>query len=192
MTTKPTYYEFFGLKNFEADPMVIKRAYRSMALKHHPDRNTNKVEADRVMKQVNEVYRVLSRDKESYDRHLKRKMGGGSFGEGFGFDPKHYNKGAGGWSKKNPFDSDHLNDAFRYAYGGGFGKAWFEEADFVSEAAWDDIEKKHKARSSHADKKTQEEDLQEQFKRRYWLDQLTNEEWIFVRDALKVYRERKK
>ena len=43
---KPTYYEFFGLSNFESDKIKIKSAYRSMALKWHPDRCADKKEAD--------------------------------------------------------------------------------------------------------------------------------------------------
>lgn len=72
---QPTYYEFFGLENFETDQKKIKAAYRSMALKYHPDRNEDKNYADHMMKQVNEVYRVLSSEKDRYDRHLKIKMG---------------------------------------------------------------------------------------------------------------------
>lgn len=71
---KPTYYEFFGLNNFEPSQQVIKAAYRKMALLHHPDRNNDKEDATRMMKQVNEVYRVLSECKGSYDRHLRTKL----------------------------------------------------------------------------------------------------------------------
>lgn len=73
--SKQNYYEFFGLSNFESDQKKIKAAYRSMALKWHPDRCHDKSKGDHVMKQVNEIYRVLSTCKESYDRHLKQKLG---------------------------------------------------------------------------------------------------------------------
>lgn len=72
---KQTYYEFFGLTNFEEDAGKIKKAYRSLALKWHPDRNTDKVKAERLMKQVNEIYRVLTAEKAQYDRYLRRRMG---------------------------------------------------------------------------------------------------------------------
>lgn len=68
---KPSYYEYFGLKNFEEDQDKIKRAHRSMALKHHPDRGGSVED----MQTVNEVYRVLSKQKEEYDRHLRIKLG---------------------------------------------------------------------------------------------------------------------
>lgn len=84
---KQNYYEFFGLKNFEDDQKVIKSAYRSMALKWHPDRNEDKVTAEHMMKQVNEVYRVLSTSKKSYDDHIGRKSrGNGSEFKYKGFD----------------------------------------------------------------------------------------------------------
>ncbi len=74
---QPTYYEFFNLPNFETDAVKIKRAYRSMALKWHPDRNTDKSHAEYMMKQVNEIYRILSQDKNAYDHHLRAKLGQG-------------------------------------------------------------------------------------------------------------------
>lgn len=73
---KPTYYEFYGLENFEPDPLLIKRAYRSMALKWHPDRCEDKVNAERMFKQVSEIYEVLIKKKDSYDRYLRNKMQG--------------------------------------------------------------------------------------------------------------------
>lgn len=72
---KQTYYEFFGLENFESDMVKIKSAYRSMALKWHPDRNEDKVTANRMIVQVNEIWEVFSKKKESYDRYLRRKIG---------------------------------------------------------------------------------------------------------------------
>lgn len=73
---KPTYYEFFGLNNFESDNLVIKKAYRAMALKWHPDRHPEdkKTDADRMMKQVNEVWRVLGTEKPRYDLYLRNKL----------------------------------------------------------------------------------------------------------------------
>lgn len=73
---KPTYYEFFGLPNFVEDPIAIKKAYRAMALKWHPDRHPEekKNDAERMMKQVNEIWRVLSTQKASYDVYLTDKM----------------------------------------------------------------------------------------------------------------------
>lgn len=72
MKNKPTYYEYFDLPNFEPDQDKIKRAYRSMALKKHPDRGGS----TEAMKTVNEVYRVLSKHKDEYDIYLRKKLNG--------------------------------------------------------------------------------------------------------------------
>lgn len=45
-----------------------------MALKWHPDRNANKADAERMMKKVNEIWGVLSKEKTRYDNYLRGKM----------------------------------------------------------------------------------------------------------------------
>lgn len=61
MATKD-YYEILGI-NKNASDEEIKRAYRKLAMKYHPDRNPNKKEAEERFKEINEAYAVLS-DKE--------------------------------------------------------------------------------------------------------------------------------
>lgn len=56
------YYEVLGV-NKNASDEEIKRAYRKLAMKYHPDRNPNKKEAEERFKEINEAYAVLS-DKE--------------------------------------------------------------------------------------------------------------------------------
>src|SRR4030067_1121566 len=56
------YYTILGV-NKNASDEEIKRAYRKMAMKYHPDRNPNKKEAEERFKEINEAYAVLS-DKE--------------------------------------------------------------------------------------------------------------------------------
>lgn len=162
---KPTYYEFFGLNNFENDAGKIKRAYRTMALKYHPDRNTDKVKAEQMMVQVNEIYRILSVDKVAYDRHLLRKL-----------------------KVKNNDRSEHWSDAFRYATGAPKGpySAWefsIDEAEEVSQKAWDDLDIKLKK-----ERKQQEESLAQQWERREWLNTLTNDEFFAVKEFIKQRR----
>ncbi len=56
------YYEILGV-NKNASDEEVKRAYRKLAMKYHPDRNPNKKEAEERFKEINEAYAVLS-DKE--------------------------------------------------------------------------------------------------------------------------------
>jgi len=71
MTTKRDYYEILGLSK-GASVEVIKKAYRQLALKYHPDRNAeNKKEAEEKFKEISEAYAVLSDDKKraTYDQY---------------------------------------------------------------------------------------------------------------------------
>ena len=114
MAEKRDYYEVLGLQK-GASEEEIKKAFRKMAMKYHPDKNPGDKEAEEKFKEVNEAYSVLSDpDKKSkYDRfgHAgvdPNGMGGaGGFG-GFG--------GAGGFG-----GFEDIFDMFGSAFGGGFG-----------------------------------------------------------------------
>src|SRR4030067_170245 len=56
------YYEILGVGKNASDE-EIKRVYRKLAMKYHPDRNPNKKDAEERFKEINEAYAVLS-DKE--------------------------------------------------------------------------------------------------------------------------------
>lgn len=93
MAEKRDYYEVLGLKKGASED-EIKKAFRKMAMKYHPDRNPDNKEAEEKFKEVNEAYAVLSDpDKKSkYDRfgHAgvdpNAGFGGGGFGGFGGFD----------------------------------------------------------------------------------------------------------
>lgn len=110
MADKRDYYEVLGLQKGASDD-EIKKAYRKMAMKYHPDRNPDDREAEENFKEVNEAYAVLSdADKKSkYDRfgHAgvdpNAGFGGGGFGGDFG--------GFGGF--------EDIFDMFSGAFGGG-------------------------------------------------------------------------
>ena len=85
--TKRDYYEILGVSR-NADEVVLKKAYRKLALKYHPDRNPDDKEAEARFKEAAEAYEVLSNpDKRArYDRYghagVDANFGGGFRGRG--------------------------------------------------------------------------------------------------------------
>ncbi len=107
MAEKRDYYEVLGLqKGASADE--IKKAYRSLAKKYHPDMNPGDAEAEAKFKEVNEAYAVLSDDekKAQYDQ----------FGHA-AFDPASGGSGFGG------FEGFDFGDLFSSFFGGGGGRS---------------------------------------------------------------------
>ena len=87
---KRDYYEVLGVAR-DASQDEIKKSYRRLAMKHHPDRNKDDESAEQKFKEAKEAYEVLKdRDKRAtYDRfgHEGLQQGGGAAGgfntEGF-------------------------------------------------------------------------------------------------------------
>lgn len=88
--TKKDYYELLGVSR-NASEDEIKKAFRKLAMKHHPDRNIGDDEAEAKFKEVKEAYDVLSdnRKRAAYDQFghagVNPNMGGGGAG-GFDFN----------------------------------------------------------------------------------------------------------
>lgn len=108
--TEIDYYELLEVSK-DSDKGTIKKAYRKMAMKYHPDKNPDDKEAEEKFKAVNEAYQVLSDDqkRQIYDRYGKAGLeghgqGGGGFG---GFDDL----------------SSVFEEMFGGAFGGGFGSS---------------------------------------------------------------------
>ena len=93
MADKRDYYEVLGLSKGATDD-EIKKAYRQLAKKYHPDMNPGDKVAENKFKEVNEAYDVLGDPdkKAKYDQYghaafdPSSGFGGGGFGGGFGFD----------------------------------------------------------------------------------------------------------
>lgn len=110
MSGKRDYYDVLGVEK-SADEKTIKKAYRKIALKYHPDKNPDDKEAEEKFKEAAEAYEVLSdADKRArYDRFGHQGVGGASQG-GYG--------GAGGFGGMNMED---IFDQFGDIFGGSFG-----------------------------------------------------------------------
>ena len=87
---KRDYYEVLGVKR-DAEEAEIKKAYRRIAMKFHPDRNSDDKDAEEKFKEASEAYEILSDEQKraAYDRmgHAafdNGGMGGGAGGAGFG------------------------------------------------------------------------------------------------------------
>ena len=84
--SKRDYYEILGVSK-NADESEIKKAYRKMALKYHPDKNPDDKQAEEKFKEAAEAYEVLSNieKRKKYDQFGHAGVGGaGSSGGGFG------------------------------------------------------------------------------------------------------------
>lgn len=84
MAQKRDYYEILGVSKSSSED-EIKKAYRKMAVKYHPDKNPDNKEAEEKFKEAAEAYEVLSNSKKKsqYDRFGHAGMGGAA-GGGFG------------------------------------------------------------------------------------------------------------
>lgn len=84
MSQPRDYYEVLGVSKSATDP-EIKKAYRKLAMKHHPDRNPDNAEAESLFKEASEAYSVLSTaDKRAtYDRYGHAGLQGAGMNSGF-------------------------------------------------------------------------------------------------------------
>lgn len=109
MAVKRDYYEVLGLER-NASSDEIRKAYRRLARKYHPDVNSDS-SAEDSFKEINEAYEVLRNDESraAYDRYGHRAFSGA--GGAPGGDP------FGGFGGQSPF-----SDLFESFFGGGFGR----------------------------------------------------------------------
>ena len=108
---KRDYYEVLGIQK-GADEKEIKRAYKRLAMKYHPDRTKGDKESEEKFKEINEAYEVLA-DKEK--RTTYDQFGHAAFENG--------GAGAGGFGGFSGADfGDIFGDMFGDIFGGGCGR----------------------------------------------------------------------
>src|SRR5437879_9827989 len=106
---KRDYYEMLGV-NRDADEEAIKKAYRRLAMMHHPDRNPNNPHAEELFKEAKEAYEILTdvNKRAAYDRYGHA-----------GVDPRAGMAGGGaGFSGFADAFGDIFGDIFNQARGG--------------------------------------------------------------------------
>ena len=103
--SKRDYYEVLGV-NRDAGDDDIKKAYRKLAMKHHPDRNPDNKDSEEKFKEAKQAYEVLSdaQKKAAYDRYGHAGVDPSMGGNGQGFE--------GGFA-------DAFGDIFGDLFGGG-------------------------------------------------------------------------
>ena len=107
--SKRDYYEVLGVSR-DVDAKELKKAYRKLAMKYHPDRNPDDKDADAKFKEATEAYEILGdqQKRAAYDQYGHA-----------GVDP---NAGGGGFGGGGANFSDIFGDVFGDIFGGGGGR----------------------------------------------------------------------
>ena len=111
MEERKDYYKILGIDK-NADENTIKKAYRKLAKKYHPDTNAGNAQAAEKFKQITEAYSVLSdpEKKKMYDQFGSADYQGGQGPFG----------GANGGYQEFHFDGGDMDDILKNIFGGGF------------------------------------------------------------------------
>ena len=139
MKTKRDYYEVLGVSR-DADAAAIKKAYRKLAKKYHPDTNSGDARAAEEFKEVTEAYSVLSDEKKRklYDQfgHAAFEEGGGASQAGGAY------QGTNGGYREYHFEGEDINmdDIFENIFGGAFnGSGFGTHSGFGGSRGWDRV-----------------------------------------------------
>jgi len=119
------YYDILGVKK-NASEEELKKAYRTLAKKFHPDKNKGNKDAENKFKEISEAYAVLSdkEKREQYDRLGSEAFGAGGANPFAGFDFSQFMGGGGGRARRGGTRGSRtvdFTDIFGDLFGGGGG-----------------------------------------------------------------------
>src|SRR6478609_2430984 len=122
------YYKILGLSK-EATEEDIKKAYRKLARKHHPDLNPNNKEAHKLFQQINEANEVLSdpEKRKKYDQYGKDWQHAEQFEKA---KESRRQERYSGEQFSDGFDDDQFSDFFASMFGSGSGSKSRRSAGF--------------------------------------------------------------
>ena len=103
------YYDILGVSR-DVTPELLKKAYRKMAVKYHPDKNAGDAKAESRFKEISEAYEVLSdpQKRDTYDRFGKEGLSGAGMGGGGGGGATSFCSSASLRFKSSNFNSSGL------------------------------------------------------------------------------------
>ena len=113
--SKRDYYEVLGVSR-DVDGKELKKAYRKLAMKYHPDRNPDDKDADEKFKEATEAYEILGDEQKraAYDQYGHAGVDPNAAGGGFG----------GGGANFSDIFGDVFGDIFG---GGGDHDSWYKD-----------------------------------------------------------------
>ena len=126
------FYKILGVDKNVSDA-DLKKTYRKLARKYHPDSNQGDAKAEATFKEVSEAYSVLSDAEQRKEYDQIRAMGSGARftagGQPGGFEDVFSMFGQGRGGRQSPEDFDDIFSMFNQQQGGGFGSGPVRAAD---------------------------------------------------------------
>ncbi len=122
------YYKILGVKK-DATQAEIKKAYRKLAMKYHPDKNQGNPKAEEKFKEISEANEVLgdAENRKKYDqlganwKHYEKNGAYANQGYGHGQYGGYYQAGGEGVNMDDIFGGGGFSDFFKTFFGGGYG-----------------------------------------------------------------------